>query len=103
MNIEEILTPDDPYDRQLIANCHPPNYSNPIPAGKYNLVAIGAGAAGLVSAGGAGSLGAKSALIERALTGGDCLNTGCVPSKALTRAARAIYDLRGATEFGVRL
>jgi pyruvate/2-oxoglutarate dehydrogenase complex dihydrolipoamide dehydrogenase (E3) component len=102
MKIEQILTPGDPHDQQVIANCHPPNYSNPFPEGKYNLVAIGAGAAGLVSAGGAGSLGAKSALIERTLTGGDCLNTGCVPSKALIRAARAVYDLRIANEFGVR-
>jgi pyruvate/2-oxoglutarate dehydrogenase complex dihydrolipoamide dehydrogenase (E3) component len=102
MNIEQILAPDDPDDQQVIANCHPPNHSNPIPQGKYNLVAIGGGAAGLVSAGGAGSLGAKSALIERALTGGDCLNTGCVPSKALIRAARAVYDMRIADKFGVR-
>ncbi len=102
MKIEQILTPSDPHDQQVIANCHPPDYSNPVPAGRYNLVAIGAGAAGLVSAGGAGSLGAKSALIERALTGGDCLTTGCVPSKALIRAARAVYDLRIANEFGVR-
>jgi pyruvate/2-oxoglutarate dehydrogenase complex dihydrolipoamide dehydrogenase (E3) component len=102
MKIEQILTPGDLHDQQVIANCHPPNYSNPVPKGKYNLIAIGAGAAGLVSAGGAGSLGAKSALIERALTGGDCLNTGCVPSKALIRAARAVYDLRIANEFGVR-
>jgi pyruvate/2-oxoglutarate dehydrogenase complex dihydrolipoamide dehydrogenase (E3) component len=102
MEIEQILTTGDPHDQQVIANCHPPNYSNPFPEGKYNLVAIGAGAAGLVSAGGAGSLAAKSALIERTLTGGDCLNTGCVPSKALIRAARAVYDLRIANEFGVR-
>jgi pyruvate/2-oxoglutarate dehydrogenase complex dihydrolipoamide dehydrogenase (E3) component len=102
MKIEQILTPGDPHDQQVIANCHPPDHSNPVPAGKYNLVAIGAGAAGLVSAGGAGSLGAKSALIERALTGGDCLTTGCVPSKALIRAARAVYDLRIANEFAVR-
>jgi pyruvate/2-oxoglutarate dehydrogenase complex dihydrolipoamide dehydrogenase (E3) component len=102
MKIEQILTPGDPHDQQVIANCHPPNYSNPVPEGRYNLIAIGAGAAGLVSAGGAGSLGAKSALIERTLTGGDCLNTGCVPSKALIRAARAVYDMRAANEFGVR-
>ncbi len=101
--IEHYLSPDDLYDQQVIANCHPPNYFNPSPEGKYNLVAIGAGAAGLVSAGGAGGLGAKSALIERVLTGGDCLNTGCVPSKAVIRAARAVYDLRIAKEFGVHL
>ncbi len=101
--IEHILSPDNPHDRQVIANCHPPDYVNPTPPGKYNLVAIGAGAAGLVSSGGAGGLGARSALIERVLTGGDCLNTGCVPSKAVLRAARAVYDLRHAAEFGARL
>jgi pyruvate/2-oxoglutarate dehydrogenase complex dihydrolipoamide dehydrogenase (E3) component len=101
--IEKLLLVDDPHDRQVIENCHPPGYVNPTPAGKYNLVAIGAGAAGLVSAGGAGGLGAKSALIERTLTGGDCLNIGCVPSKAVIRASRAVYDLSVASEFGVHL
>src|SRR4030095_14505411 len=58
---------------------------------------------GLVSAGGAGLLGAKAAIIERALMGGDCLNVGCVPSKAVIRAARAVYDMRMAEEFGIHL
>ncbi len=101
--IEHMLLADDPHDRVVIENCHPPQYVNPAPTGKYNLIAIGAGAAGLVSAGGAGGLGAKAALIERALTGGDCLNTGCVPSKAVIRAARAVYELRRAAEFGIHL
>lgn len=100
-HIEHVLLPDDPHDQQVIANCHPPRHVNPTPTGKYNLIAIGAGAAGLVSAGGAGGLGAKAALIERALLGGDCLVTGCVPSKAVIRAARAVYDLSRAQEFGV--
>lgn len=101
--LDHMLLLDDPHDRVLIENCHPPHYINPTPTGKYNLIAIGAGAAGLVSAGGAGGLGAKAALIERALTGGDCLNTGCVPSKAVIRAARAVYELRRADEFGIHL
>ena len=62
--IEHVLLPDDPHDQQVIANCHPPRHVNPTPTGKYNLIAIGAGAAGLVSAGGAGGLGAKAAIIE---------------------------------------
>ncbi|MGH9766141.1 MAG: FAD-dependent oxidoreductase, partial [Blastocatellia bacterium] len=101
--VEHFLLTDDPHDRQVIENCHPPDYVNPTPTGKYNLIAIGAGAAGLVSAGGAGALGAKAAIIERALMGGDCLNVGCVPSKAVIRAARAVYDLRMAKEFGIHL
>ncbi len=94
---------DDPHDRLMIENCHPPNHVNPTPNGKYNLIAIGAGAAGLVSAGGAGGLGAKSAIVERTLLGGDCLVTGCVPSKAVIRASRAVYDLKNAVRFGVHL
>jgi pyruvate/2-oxoglutarate dehydrogenase complex dihydrolipoamide dehydrogenase (E3) component/uncharacterized membrane protein YdjX (TVP38/TMEM64 family) len=98
---EEMTIIDDPHDKQLIENCHPPHWVNPIPAGKYNLVVIGAGTAGLVSAAGAGGLGAKVALIERNLMGGDCLNVGCVPSKAVIRAARAAFDFRNGKEFGV--
>ncbi|MDE2292678.1 MAG: mercuric reductase, partial [Elusimicrobia bacterium] len=59
--------------------------------------------AGLVTAAGAAGLGAKVALVERHLMGGDCLNVGCVPSKALIRAARAAADVRGAGAFGVEV
>lgn len=99
--IRHVTLADDPHDRLMIENCHPPNHVNPTPTGKYNLIAIGAGAAGLVSAGGAGGLGAKAAIVERALLGGDCLVTGCVPSKGIIRAARAVYDLKLAEEFGI--
>ena len=54
-----------------------------------------------MSAGGAAVLGAKVALIERNLMGGDCLNVGCVPSKGIIRAARAVFDSRNVAEFGV--
>lgn len=98
----EVLA-DDPHDRELVANSHPPGWVNPAPSGRYNLVVIGGGTAGLVSAGGAGLLGAKVALIERGLTGGDCLVTGCVPSKAVIRSARAAFDVADARRFGVRV
>ena len=75
---------------------------NPTPARKYNLVVIGGGTAGLVSAAGAAGLGAKVALIERNLMGGDCLNVGCVPSKGIIRAARAAHDARNGAEFGIQ-
>ena len=88
-------------DQKLLANVHPPEWVNPRPAGRYNMVVIGAGTAGLIVAAGAAGLGAKVALIERDLMGGDCLNVGCVPSKALLRAARAAADARGAAAFGV--
>ncbi|HEX2228051.1 MAG TPA: FAD-dependent oxidoreductase, partial [Candidatus Binatia bacterium] len=93
----------DQHDKQLMENCHPPRWVNPTPAGRYNLVVIGAGTAGLVSAAGAAGLGAKVALIERSLMGGDCLNVGCVPSKAIIRSARAASEARGGSEFGVQL
>ncbi|MHB1398783.1 MAG: FAD-dependent oxidoreductase [Trichloromonadaceae bacterium] len=68
----------------------------------YNLVVIGAGSAGLVTSYIAAAVKAKVALIEKARMGGDCLNTGCVPSKALIRAAKLIaYSRRGA-EFGFK-
>ena len=102
-SFREMMLLDDPYDKQLIENCHPTNWVNPKPTGKYNLVVIGAGTAGLVSAAGAAALGAKVALIERNLMGGDCLNVGCVPSKAVIRAARAVYDRRKGLELGVPL
>ena len=96
------LVSDSAEDGQLVDHCHPATYHNPEPAGRYNLVVIGGGAAGLVSAGGASMFGGKVALIERALLGGDCLTFGCVPSKAILRAARAIYDQRSAERFGGR-
>jgi len=100
--IDKMMLVDDAYDKQLIAHCRPPRWVNPTPSGKYNLVVVGAGTAGLVSAAGAAGLGAKVALIERSLLGGDCLNVGCVPSKGMIRAARAAFDIRDGTEFGVQ-
>jgi pyruvate/2-oxoglutarate dehydrogenase complex dihydrolipoamide dehydrogenase (E3) component len=103
MSFGEMMLVDDPYDKQLIENCHPSSWTNPTPSGKYNLFVIGGGTAGLVSAAGAAGLGAKVALIERNLIGGDCLNVCCVPSKAFIRAARAVYDTRNGSKFGVHL
>jgi pyruvate/2-oxoglutarate dehydrogenase complex dihydrolipoamide dehydrogenase (E3) component/uncharacterized membrane protein YdjX (TVP38/TMEM64 family) len=68
----------------------------------YNLVVIGAGSAGLVSSYIAAAVKAKVALIEKHKMGGDCLNTGCVPSKALIRSAKLLAYGRRATEFGFR-
>src|SRR5258706_4584080 len=100
---DKMVLADDAHDRRLIENCHPTQRNNPAPARKYNLVVVGGGTAGLVSAAGAAGLGAKVALIERNLLGGDCLNVGCVPSKALIRTARAVYDARNGREFGIGL
>jgi pyruvate/2-oxoglutarate dehydrogenase complex dihydrolipoamide dehydrogenase (E3) component len=95
------VLPEDEFNQELIANAHPPGWINPKASGRYNLVVIGAGTAGLVSAAGAAILGARVALIERHLMGGDCLNYGCVPSKALIRAARAAYAIDEAQNFGI--
>lgn len=95
------LQPTDEHNQQLEANVHPPDWKNPEPSGRYNLVVIGAGTAGLVAAAGAAGLGAKVALIERDLMGGDCLNVGCVPSKGVISAARVAASVRYAGEFGI--
>ena len=95
------LQPNDTHNTTLLGHVHPADWVNPEPAPRYNLVVIGAGTAGLVTAAGAAGLGAKVALVERELMGGDCLNVGCVPSKALLRAARAYADVRDAGQFGV--
>jgi pyruvate/2-oxoglutarate dehydrogenase complex dihydrolipoamide dehydrogenase (E3) component len=97
------VLPSDEYNQQLVANVHPPDWVNPTPSGRYNLVVIGAGTAGLVTAAGAAGLGAKVALIEKHLMGGDCLNVGCVPSKALLAAAHVAGVVRDATEFGIHV
>ena len=91
------VSPADEFNKKLIDNAHPPDWVNPKPAGRYNLVVVGAGTAGLVAAAGAAILGARVALIERALMGGDCLNYGCVPSKALiSRGPGSVCGDRGA-------
>jgi pyruvate/2-oxoglutarate dehydrogenase complex dihydrolipoamide dehydrogenase (E3) component len=95
------LVPDDDANRALLDAVHPANWSNPEPCGVYDLVVVGGGTAGLVSAMGAAGVGARVALIERHLLGGDCLNVGCVPSKALIRSARAAAEARRATRLGI--
>jgi len=100
---ESVMLPDDEHNQRLVANVHPSDWVNPEPSGRYNIVVIGAGTAGLITAVIASSLGAKVALIEKHLMGGDCLNVGCVPSKGVIRAARAWADLRKAVEFGLHI
>ncbi len=102
-NAADLISPLDEHNRTLLANVHPGGWVNPEPAGRYNMVVIGGGTAGLVTAVGAAGLGAKVALIERHLMGGDCLNAGCVPSKALIRASRAAAQARGAQAYGVKV
>src|SRR5436190_2839789 len=98
-----LVQPADAHNARLESYVHPADWQNPTPAPCYNLVVIGAGTAGLVTAAGAAGLGAKVALIEKHLLGGDCLNVGCVPSKAIIRSSRAVFDAREAGRLGVRL
>jgi len=91
-----------PHDRELCDNARPPKWRNPQPRDPYHLLVIGAGPAGLAAARGAAALGARVALIEGHLLGGDCLNYGCVPSKTLIRTSRLYAEMRNAANFGVR-
>jgi len=100
---DPLVLPLDEANQRLLASVHPSDWKNPEGRGVYDLLVVGGGTAGLVSAVGAAGLGARVALIERRLLGGDCLNVGCVPSKALLRSARAIAEARRAPALGVRV
>lgn len=102
--MNNLITPVDEYNQQLIAQVHPLDWVNPTPAAVYDLVVIGAGTAGLVVAAGAAGLGLglKVALIEKHLLGGDCLNVGCVPSKCVIRSSRVAAQMRQGDRFGIR-
>ncbi|UCD56668.1 MAG: FAD-dependent oxidoreductase, partial [Candidatus Hydrogenedentota bacterium] len=103
MNKTLEVLPKDEHNETLVGNVHPKDWTNPEPAPRYNLVVLGAGTAGLVTAAGAAGLGAKVALVERHYMGGDCLNVGCVPSKCIIRSSRVYADIRDAERFGMRV
>jgi pyruvate/2-oxoglutarate dehydrogenase complex dihydrolipoamide dehydrogenase (E3) component len=92
--------PDERFHKALLDNIQPTAWRNPTPAGRYDLLVIGAGPGGLTAAREAAALGAKVALIERDLIGGNRLNVGCVPSKAIIRTARLYAEMRDAENFG---
>src|SRR5437763_11760930 len=68
----------------------------------YDLIILGGGSAGIVAGVVAGSSGLRTLLIEKDRMGGECLNTGCVPSKALLEAAQAAHGMRTAERFGLK-
>jgi len=100
---EVSVAPMDEHNTKLVNNVHPPDYENPDPLEKYDLVVIGAGVTGLLSVIMGKALGKKCALIERHYMGGDCLNIGCVPSKALIACAKRFHEVLNCAEFGIRL
>lgn len=97
------VPPMDQYNQTLVSHVHPPDWVNPKPVACYDLVVVGAGTAGLVTAAGAAGLdiGLKVALVERHLMGGDCLNVGCVPSKCMIRSSRVVAEMQEAGAYGV--
>src|ERR1700688_2981495 len=95
--------PQDAYEQERMENVRPSAWRNPKPAGRYDLVVVGGGPAGLVAASTAASMGAKVALVERALLGGGCLNVGCIPSKAIMRTSRLYAEMRNAEHYGAQV
>ncbi len=98
------LAPLDAHNTKLQNNVSPKSWQNPTPADRYNLVVVGGGSAGLITAAVAAGIGARVALVEGHHLGGDCLNVGCVPSKGVIRASRMVAEARRASkELGLPL
>ena len=97
--------PNDCYNQKLLSNVYPHDYINPIPnnSSSYDLVVIGAGVAGLLSVITSKWLGKRCVLIEKEAMGGDCLNIGCVPSKAFIAPAKALHNIKSASKLGINI
>lgn len=91
----------DKHNAELLDSVRPIRWEDPEQEPIYNMVCIGAGAGGIITAIGVAGAGGKSAICEKNMMGGDCLNTGCVPSKALIKAAKIAHSARIASEYGV--
>lgn len=96
------LEPLDSHNKSLLERVHPSDWKTKPRPGGYDFVAIGGGTAALVATGGAAMLGARVALIEKEFMGGDCLMSGCVPSKSLLHAAKLAHQTRLAGESGIQ-
>ncbi len=101
--ISSALSSDRNSERIRLEALHPADWKNPKPAEQYDLVIVGAGPAGVMAAYDAARLGAKVALIERNIIGGNCLNTGCIPSKTIIRTSRLYAEMRNAETFGAKV
>src|SRR6266550_7878904 len=100
--ISSALSSDRNSERIRLEALHPADWKNPKPAEQYDLVIVGAGPAGVMAAYDAARLGAKVALIERNILGGNCLNTGCIPSKTIIRISRLYAEMRSAEDYGAK-
>lgn len=98
-----LATPQDAFEQARRANVRPEAWHNPAPAESYQLLIVGGGPAGLTAAETALALGIKVAVVERAMLGGDCLNTGCAPSKAIIRTSRLYAEMRDAQRYGAQV
>jgi pyruvate/2-oxoglutarate dehydrogenase complex dihydrolipoamide dehydrogenase (E3) component len=96
-----VLLKNDEFDQELRAQVAPHDWNNPKPQALYDMVVVGGGTAGLITAAIAAGLGAKVAMVERELLGGDCLNYGCVPSKGLLSVSKRLGILRRGHEYGI--
>jgi len=103
VHVASQVWPMDSYNTTLLDHVHPPEWCDPKASNEdgsstYDLVCIGAGVGGLITASGAAGVGAKVAMIEQNLLGGDCLNVGCVPSKAIIHSANMAHSVKGDTK-----
>jgi pyruvate/2-oxoglutarate dehydrogenase complex dihydrolipoamide dehydrogenase (E3) component len=89
--------------RTVLQDLPPPDWRNPEPRDRYNLVIIGGGPAGILTALNAAKVGANVALIERDRLGGACFNVGCLSSKAIIRTSRLYAEMRDAENFGAQI
>src|SRR5438045_4106884 len=101
--ISPAISSDQDSERIRMEALHPEKWKNPKPAEQYDLVIVGAGPAGATAAYEAARLGAKVALVERNRLGGNCLNTGCVPSKTIIRTSGLDAEMRNAEEYGAKV
>ena len=96
------VSPMDESNKKLVSSCGPKDRVNPTPQ-EYDLVVVGAGVAGLLSSIMSKALGKKVLLIEKHYMGGDCLNVGCFPSKALISCARRAHEAANSSALGVNV
>lgn len=87
----------------MLDRVRPRFWDDPKTGDQYDMVVIGGGAAGMVTSASISILGGRAALIERNVIGGDCLYTGCVPSKAFLKASNIAHNVKNAAQYGIEV